>query len=79
MVTSSTADALRNAHRFFERHSGWAPPDAETLAEWLHDGVCRCPDECLVGPDAWCEHGIASWKLILEDLQRYDEACRFDG
>lgn len=46
-------------------NSGWAPPDEETLAEWSADGVCRCPDECLVAPDAWCRHGLASWLLIL--------------
>jgi hypothetical protein len=27
--------------------------------------VCRCPDDCLVAPDAWCEHGLASWWLVL--------------
>ena len=59
------AGAIANAHAWFEHHSGWAPPDADTLAEWVADGVCRCPDECLVAPDAWCEHGLASWWLIL--------------
>jgi hypothetical protein len=29
------------------------------------DGVCRSPDDCLVTPDRWCEHGLASWCLIL--------------
>jgi hypothetical protein len=38
------------------------------LAEWLADGVCRCPDECLVAPEGWCEHGLASWWLILDAL-----------
>ena len=61
--------ALRNAHQWFEVNSGWAPPDPDTMAEWLADGVCRCPDECLVSPpDSWCEHGLASWRLILADL-----------
>lgn len=64
--------AVRNAHHFFESHSGWAPPDPETLEEWVADGVCRCPDECLVTPDGWCEHGIASWALVLADLDRAD-------
>jgi hypothetical protein len=63
--------AVRNAHDWFEVNSGWAPPDEDTLAEWLADGVCRCPDECLVGPDEWCEHGLASWALVLAAL---DEA-----
>ena len=57
--------AVDNAHAWLEVNSGWAPPDEETLAEWLADGVCRCPDECLVAPDAWCRHGLASWHLIL--------------
>lgn len=59
------ADAVRNAHAWFEVNSGWAPPAEDTLAEWVADGVCRCPDECLVTPDGWCEHGLASWRLIL--------------
>jgi len=41
-------EAVRNAHEWFEHNSGWAPPDAETLAELAADGVCRAPDECLV-------------------------------
>jgi len=67
----SAADAVRNAHDWFEVNSGWAEPDQETLAEWIADGVCRCPDECLVAPDRWCRHGLASWHLILTSL---DEA-----
>ena len=61
-------DAVRNAHEWFENNSGWAPPDPDTLADWVADGVCRCPDECLVAPDGWCEHGLASWWLILREL-----------
>lgn len=64
------AAAVRNAHVWFESNSGWAPPDPDTLAEWLADGVCRCPDECLVAPGGWCEHGLASWLLILSDEER---------
>lgn len=68
-TTPATADeAVRNVHLWFEHNSGWAPPDDETLAEWLGDGVCRCPDECLVGPRDWCEHGLASWWLILRSI-----------
>jgi hypothetical protein len=63
-----TSEAVTNAYAWFEHNSGWAPPDAGTLAEWLADGVCRCPDECLVAPDAWCAHGLASWWLILRGL-----------
>ncbi len=67
-TVTTAADAVGNAHEWFEVNSGWAPPDEETLAEWLADGVCRCPDECLVAPDGWCEHGLASWHLILAAL-----------
>jgi hypothetical protein len=56
---------VRAAHEFFERESGWAPPTTVTLAEWLADGTCRCPDDCFAAPQGWCEHGIASWWLIL--------------
>ena len=62
-------EAVRNAHTWFEHNSGWAPPDEETLSEWVADGVCRCPDECLVEPEGWCEHGLASWLLILQALE----------
>ena len=61
-------DAIRTTHAWFEVNSGWAPPDAETLADWIADGVCRCPDDCLVAPDAWCEHGLASWWLVLRAI-----------
>ena len=62
------AVAVRRAHEWFEHNSGWAPPDPDTLAEWLTDGHCRAPDECLTTPDGWCEHGLASWALILRAL-----------
>jgi len=67
-VTTTAALAVRNAHAWFEVNSGWAPPDEDTLAEWLADGVDRAPDECAVTPDGWCEHGLASWSLILAEL-----------
>jgi len=66
---AAIANAIANAHAWFEHHSGWAPPDADTLAEWVDDGVCRCPDECLVAPEGWCEHGLASWPLILSVIE----------
>jgi hypothetical protein len=70
------ATAVRNAHAWFEMNSGWAPPDEDTLAEWVADGVCRCPDECIVAPDGWCRHGLASWALILAALAAADAAPR---
>jgi hypothetical protein len=59
---------VANVLEWFEHHSGWAPPSPETLAELLADGVCRAPDDCLVDPQGWCSHGLASWKLVLESL-----------
>ena len=69
-MTSSpeAGQAIANAHAWFEHNSGWAPPDDDTLAEWRADGVCREPDVCVVSPDGWCEHGLASWWLILRAL-----------
>lgn len=64
----TAAEAVANAHEWFEHNSGWAPPDQLTLDDWLADGVCRAPDDCLVAPNGWCEHGLASWKLILDAL-----------
>lgn len=62
------AEAVAAAHAWFESNSGWAPPDGDTLEEWVADGVCRAPDECMTTPDGWCEHGLASWALILAAL-----------
>ena len=72
-VTTDAAQAVRNAHAWFELNSGWAPPEEDELAEWIAAGVCRCPDECLVEPDRWCSHGLASWWLILRTLDRHDD------
>ena len=58
-------EAVARTYSWFEVNSGWAPPDEDELAEWLADGVCRCPDDCLVAPDGVCEHGLASWQLVL--------------
>ena len=65
---TTAAEAVARAHEWFEHHSGWAPPDEGTAEEWLADGMGRAPDECLVTPTGWCEHGLASWKLILDAL-----------
>lgn len=67
-MTITADSAVGNAHEWFESNSGWAPPDVDTLAEWAADGVSRSPDECLVTPEGWCCHGLASWHLILEAL-----------
>jgi RimJ/RimL family protein N-acetyltransferase len=60
--------AIKRTHEWFEVNSGWAPPDDDELAEWLADGICRSPDDCLVRPEGWCAHGLASWWLILRAL-----------
>jgi hypothetical protein len=60
--------AIRNTHAWFERHSGWAPPDPDSLSDWMEGGWCRCPDECPVRPASPCKHGLASWWLVLRSL-----------
>jgi hypothetical protein len=67
--------AISNAHTWFETNSGWAPPDDDTLADWLADGISRSPDDCLVTPTGWCPHGLASWSLILT-AQAQEDATR---
>ena len=69
-VAMTAEEAIRNAHEWFEVNSGWSPPTEETLAELEAEGMSRCPDECLVALDAWCDHGLASWSLILAALHR---------
>jgi hypothetical protein len=44
----------------------------------MADGVCRCPDECLVAPDAWCAHGLASWWLVLAAVRRDGPPAHWD-
>ena len=75
---TTAAEAIRNTYAWFEVNSGWAQPDPENLAEWVADGVCRCPDECIVAPDAWCEHGLASWWLIVQALDEHDRRFHHD-
>ena len=76
MVTANADDALRNTFAWFEVNSGWALPDDDTLVEWVADGVCRCPDDCIVAPDAWCAHGLASWWLVARALDTTDRNRR---
>jgi hypothetical protein len=59
-------DAVDVTYAWFEVNSGWAPPEADELAEWLADGVCRAPDDCLVAPEGTCPHGLVSWKRVLD-------------
>ena len=74
--TKDEATAIANAHAWFEVNSGWAPPDPDEMAEWLEDGVCRCPDDCMVRPDGWCRHGLASWWLVLRAIEGEGSAGR---
>jgi hypothetical protein len=74
VVVRNLAEAIRSTHSWFDRNSGWAPPDPGSLAEWMADGVCRCPDECLVAPSECCSHGLVSWWLVLRTLDRPDDA-----
>lgn len=74
-VASGGPDALRRTHEWFGRNSGWSPPDPATVAEWIADGVCRCPDDCMVTPTEQCPHGLASWWLVLRTLDRPDGAA----
>jgi hypothetical protein len=69
---ATAAEALRRTHAWFDSNSGWSPPDPSTLEEWMSDGVCRCPDDCLVAPTEACPHGLASWWLVLRTLDRLD-------
>jgi hypothetical protein len=64
--------AVRNAHRWFEQTADGRHQTMTRWPEWIADGVCRCPDECLVAPEGWCEHGLASWTLIVSALARED-------
>ncbi len=64
------SQAVEATYLWFEVNSGWAPPEEQELADWLADGVCRAPDDCAVEPDGWCEHGLASWKLVLAEVDR---------
>jgi hypothetical protein len=74
----SAEAGIRNAHEWFESNSGWAQPDEDDLQEWVADGMCRAPDNCLVTPTGCCAHGLASWWLILE-AQREDDARNYTG
>ena len=68
MTPTDAEQAVRNAHVWFESNSGWAPPDEADLAEWVADGLAKAPDDCVIAYDSWCEHGLASWWLILRAL-----------
>jgi hypothetical protein len=64
--------ALARTHVWFEAHSGWAPPDPGTLADWAAEGACRAPDECWVARRGVCGHGLVSWQVVLDSLAAHD-------
>ena len=74
-VVITPVQAVLRTHVWFDLNSGWSPPDADTMAEWISDGVCRCPDDCLVEPAGCCPHGLASWWLVVRTLDRADGAA----
>ena len=78
MATRTLSAALASTHEWFERNSGWAPPDPGTLAEWLREGICRCPDECEVVPAGTCRHGLVSWWMVLVAMDRPDRPAPID-
>ena len=45
-----------------------APDLPLPLTKMMAHHICRAPDECMTSPTGWCEHGLASWWLILDDL-----------
>jgi Family of unknown function (DUF5522) len=74
-VVHTPVEAVLRTHAWFELHSGWSPPDPDTMAEWMSDGLCRCPDDCLVTPVESCPHGLASWWLVVRTLDRIEGAA----
>ncbi len=66
-LTDAQRTAVRAVHVWFEQNSGWAPPDEDSMADWLAEGLSRCPDDCVAPSDGWCEHGLATWWLVLRD------------
>ncbi|MCB1038326.1 MAG: hypothetical protein KDA94_02145 [Acidimicrobiales bacterium] len=61
--------AVAATFEWFEVNSGWAPPDPETLDDWAAEGICRAPDDCWATWDGTCEHGLASWAVVLAAIE----------
>ena len=66
--------AVQRTRDWFEVNSGWAPPDPETLADWLAEGGSRCPDDCWADAAGECEHGLATWATLLRVQETEDAA-----
>jgi hypothetical protein len=49
-----------------ERHKATTPrPNIEQLQEWVEDAIAEATDGCRIEPDGYCEHGHASWLIVL--------------
>ena len=70
---------MRRTRAWFEVNSGWAPPDEETLADWLVEGGSRCPDDCWADADGECAHGLATWATLLAVQAREDADAARSG
>jgi len=40
-------------------------PSNKTLEHYVYDGVVKSPDGCRIEPDGICQHGHASWLMII--------------
>ena len=78
MAGRALSAAIARTHEWFDECSGWAPPNRDTIEEWLHDGTCRCPDDCEAAPAGTCRHGLATWWLVLVALDRPDRPDPMD-
>lgn len=68
------AAALARTHEWFEVNSGWAPPDPETMQDWAAEGACRAPDDCWTPLAGVCRHGLVAWQVVLDELEKLDQA-----
>jgi len=69
-LPSTAAEAIKNTYAWFEVNSGWAQPTTRNLAEWVADGVCRCPANASSRPTACASTASRRWWLIVQDLPR---------
>ena len=49
-----------------EQHVATEPrPSLDQLMAWTDEGGAEATDGCWVEPDGYCEHGHASWLIVL--------------
>ena len=75
-LEAPVSPAVLRTRAWFEVNGGWAPPDPETLVDWLAEGGSRCPDDCWTAADGECPHGLATWATLLAIQAREDAADR---